>query len=243
MYPRLALNSVPSASVCQGLGMVTGKTGKVSWVWKKRWWPQRETKLGVPMTSFLPFSQFPGHPFYFSVDDGFKVVKWNFLPISNNEAKICLKVKEHQKQSLLKTQPPSQQRDRDFTSQGDFLPGLWLIKQGKCRACSLPTLYKRSLYRMCPLAVGIRARKCSSAWVIRIKWNEWNWPHGDGRRKEPSFYKKETWAPSPPPTAAAATACTASANKNRYQHSTQTGWSKVTRVLLKSSSEKVKHVN
>lgn len=56
--------------------------------------------------------------------------------------------------------------------------------------------------------------------------------------------KPESPIPPPPSPTPAATACTASANKNRYQRSNKTGWRcKVIRVLLKNSSEKVKHVN
>lgn len=49
---------------------------------------------------------------------------------------------------------------------------------------------------------------CSSAGPTEIQRNEWNGPHGDGGRKEPSLYKRETRAPG----AAAA----ASSNKNTY---------------------------
>lgn len=92
MYPRLALNSVPPARDPPKAG-ITGMEGEDHFLWRQQRQPQMETKLVVCVTIFIFHISWP-YLLLFRVY-GLKLVRWDFLPISNNEPKKkkCLKTK------------------------------------------------------------------------------------------------------------------------------------------------------
>lgn len=84
MYPRLALNSAPPARDPPKAGL-TGMEGEDHFLWRQQKQPQMETKLVVCVTIFIFHISWP-YLLLFRVY-GLKLVRWDFLPISNNEPK------------------------------------------------------------------------------------------------------------------------------------------------------------